>query len=69
MTDAHTTVLLGGSGLCPRAWQRVTPILNARGFRTHTPQLRATGEDTTPAAKVPSATGSTTSPASSPITR
>jgi pimeloyl-ACP methyl ester carboxylesterase len=52
MTDAHTIVLLGGSGLGPWAWQRVTPILNARGFRTHTPQLRATGEDTTPAAKV-----------------
>lgn len=52
MTDAHTIVLLGGSGLGPWAWQRVTAILNARGFRTRTPQLRATGEDTTPAAKV-----------------
>jgi pimeloyl-ACP methyl ester carboxylesterase len=52
MTNAHTVVLLGGSGLGPWAWQRVTPILNAGRFRTLTPQLRATGDDTTPAAEV-----------------
>jgi hypothetical protein len=33
MTNAHTVVLLGGSGLGPWAWQRVTPILNAGRFR------------------------------------
>ncbi|MER7004882.1 alpha/beta fold hydrolase [Dactylosporangium sp. NPDC000555] len=52
MTDTHTIVLLGGSGLGPWAWQRVIPVLDARGFRTLAPQLRATGEDATPAAKV-----------------
>jgi pimeloyl-ACP methyl ester carboxylesterase len=52
MTNAHTIVLLGGSGLGPWAWGRVTPILNARGFRPLTPELRATGDDTTPAPEV-----------------
>jgi pimeloyl-ACP methyl ester carboxylesterase len=52
MTDAHTIVLLGGSGLGPWAWERVTPILNGHGFRTLTPELPATGDDGTPAADV-----------------
>ncbi len=52
MTNAHTIVLLGGSGLGPWAWQRVTPILNAGGLVTLTPQLRATGDDRTPPAQV-----------------
>lgn len=52
MTNAHTIALLGGSGLGPWAWERVTPILNARGFRTLTPELRATGDETTPASEV-----------------
>jgi pimeloyl-ACP methyl ester carboxylesterase len=37
-----TIVLLGGSGLGSWAWQRVTPILNSRGFVTRTPRLRVT---------------------------
>lgn len=52
MTNSSTIVLLGGSGLGPWAWDRVAPILNARGLRTLTPQLRATGDDPTPAADV-----------------
>ncbi len=32
MTNTHTIVLLGGSGLGPWAWGGVTPILNARGL-------------------------------------
>lgn len=52
MTNAHAIVLLGGSGLGPWAWERVTPILNARGFCTLTPELRATGDDTTLATEV-----------------
>lgn len=52
MTKSHTIVLLGGSGLGPWAWQRVTPILNASGLFTLTPQLRATGDDATPAGEV-----------------
>lgn len=52
MTNPPTVVLLGGSGLGPWAWERVTPILNAHGLRALTPQLRATGDDVTPAAEV-----------------
>ena len=52
MTNPPTVVLLGGSGLGPWAWERVTPILNAGGFRTLTPQLRATGDDVALAAEV-----------------
>lgn len=52
MANTHTIVLLGGSGLGPWAWERVTPILNTDGFLTLTPQLRATGDDRTPPAEV-----------------
>lgn len=52
MTNAPTIALIGGSGLGPWAWERVTAILNARGLHTATPQLRATGEDATPADQV-----------------
>ena len=52
MTNPPTVVLLGGSGLGPWAWERVTPILNAHGLRALTPQLRATGDDVTPATEV-----------------
>lgn len=52
MTKPTTVALLGGSGLGPWAWERVTPILKARNFRVLTPQLRATGDDATPAAEV-----------------
>ncbi len=49
MTTTPTIVLLGGSGLGPWAWERVTPLLNDRGLRTMTPQLRGTGDDPTSA--------------------
>ncbi|AKU95735.1 salicylate esterase [Labilithrix luteola] len=52
MNPTSTIVLVGGSGLGPWAWQRVTPILNRHGFQTVTPQLRTTGEDRTPAKTV-----------------
>ena len=52
MTHPPTVVLLGGSGLAPWAWERVTPSLEATGLRTHVPQLSATGDDGTPAADV-----------------
>lgn len=52
MTTFPTIVLLGGSGLAPWAWQRVGPLLDADGMRVLAPQLRATGDDTTPAAEV-----------------
>lgn len=52
MTNARTIVLLGGSGLGPWVWERVTPILNARRFLTLAPELPATGDDGTPAAEV-----------------
>lgn len=52
MTSSTTVVLLGGSGLGPWAWERVTPLLEARGFDVVLPQLRSTGDDTTPAAEV-----------------
>jgi len=51
MTPPTTVVLLGGSGLGPWAWGRVTPLLEARGFDVVLPQLRATG-DLTPATGV-----------------
>ena len=49
MTASSPIVLIGGSGLGPWAWERVTPILHDHGFRTITPQLRTTGDDATPA--------------------
>lgn len=52
MTNPPTIILLGGSGLGPWAWERVAPLLNARGLRTLTPGLRATGDDCTPASEV-----------------
>lgn len=52
MKSTPTIVLLGGSGLAPWAWERVTPILEEHGFRVLTPRLRATGHDSTPAAEV-----------------
>lgn len=36
-------MLVGGSGLGPWAWERVTPILGDRGFQILTPQLRTSG--------------------------
>ena len=45
-------VLVGGSGLGPWAWNRVTPILHQRGLTVITPQLRATGDDRTAPATV-----------------
>lgn len=52
MNHPPTVVLLGGSGLAPWAWERVTIQLRAAGLRTHAPQLSATGADRTPAADV-----------------
>ncbi len=52
MTPSTTVVLLGGSGLGPWAWERVTPLLEARGFDIVHPQLRTTGDDLTPATAV-----------------
>lgn len=52
MTSSTTVVLLGGSGLGPWAWERVTPLLEARGFDIALPQLRTTGDDPTPATEV-----------------
>ena len=52
MTASNPIVLVGGSGLGPWAWGRVTPILNDHGFQTITPQLRTTGDDSTPARTV-----------------
>lgn len=45
-------VLLGGGGLGPWAWSRVTPFLHERGLTVVTPRLRATGDDDTPPATV-----------------
>jgi hypothetical protein len=50
--NASPIVVVGGSGMGPWSWQRVTPLLDAAGVRALTPVLRATGEDTTPAAEV-----------------
>lgn len=50
--SSRTVVLLGGSGLGPWAWERLTPLLQQAGFRTLTPQLRATGSDTTPPSQI-----------------
>lgn len=52
MTSSTTLVLLGGSGLGPWAWERVTPFLEARGFDVVLPQLRSTGDDPTSATEV-----------------
>ena len=52
MTHTPTIVLLGGSGLGPWAWGRVTPQLQAFGFQVRTPQLTAVGTDGTPAKNV-----------------
>jgi pimeloyl-ACP methyl ester carboxylesterase len=52
MTASSPVVLIGGGGLGPWAWERVTPILQDQGFHTRTPQLRTTGDDATPAAAV-----------------
>ncbi|WP_218713704.1 alpha/beta fold hydrolase [Arthrobacter sp. BF1] len=41
-------VLVGGGGLGPWAWSRVTPLLQQQGLTVVTPQLRATGDDKTP---------------------
>jgi pimeloyl-ACP methyl ester carboxylesterase len=51
MADAPL-VLLGGSGLGPWAWQRVTPLLEESGLRVIVPTLSATADDATPAADV-----------------
>ena len=51
MVDAPL-VLLGGSGLGPWAWQRVTPLLEEAGARVIVPTLSATADDETPAAVV-----------------
>ena len=47
-----TAVLVGGGGLAPWVWSRVTPILQPHGMRVVTPQLRATGDDATTPAQV-----------------
>ncbi|WP_156761951.1 alpha/beta fold hydrolase [Microbacterium karelineae] len=52
MTANSPIVLLGGGGLGPWAWERVAPILNGHGLHTTTPQLRTTGDDSTPAATI-----------------
>lgn len=45
-------VLVGGSGLGPWAWGRVTPILHQQELAVITPQLRATGDDKTAPATI-----------------
>lgn len=45
MNAGNPIVLVGGSGLGPWAWERVTPILNDHGFETITPTLRTTAVD------------------------
>jgi len=52
MTASSPIILIGGGGLGPWAWERVTPKLNDHGFHTVTPQLRTTGDDATPATAV-----------------
>lgn len=45
-------ILIGGSGLGPWAWERVTPLLHESGLPVHTPTLSATADDPTPATRV-----------------
>lgn len=52
MTAPGPIVLLGGGGLGPWAWRRVTPLLEQHGLAVFTPQLRATGSDITDSAAV-----------------
>ncbi|GMA25614.1 esterase [Luteimicrobium album] len=47
MTTPGPIVLVGGGGLGPWAWNRVTPLLQQHGLTVVTPQLRATGNDET----------------------
>jgi pimeloyl-ACP methyl ester carboxylesterase len=43
-TDGRPVLLLHGWPDDPRAWERVSPALNAAGFRTYAPWLRGFGE-------------------------
>jgi pimeloyl-ACP methyl ester carboxylesterase len=52
MNANNPIVLIGGSGLGPWAWERITPLLREHGFQSVTPQLRTTGGDATPAEAV-----------------
>ena len=52
MSKPGPIVLIGGGGLGPWAWSRVTPILQDHGLTVVTPQLRATGDDNTPPSSV-----------------
>lgn len=40
MNTSNTIVLVGGSGLGPWAWERVTPLLTEHGHQVLTPRLR-----------------------------
>ncbi|MGL4340056.1 MAG: alpha/beta fold hydrolase [Rhodoglobus sp.] len=44
MNDNNTVALVGGSGLGPWAWERVTPILTEHGRHVITPQFRTSGD-------------------------
>lgn len=52
MNGPGPIVLLGGGGLGPWAWGRVTPLLVQQGLAVTTPQLRTTGDDATPPADI-----------------
>lgn len=52
MNANNPIVLIGGSGLGPWVWDRVTPLLTDHGFESVTPRLRTTGGDATPAEAV-----------------
>ncbi|EFG48446.1 hypothetical protein HMPREF0183_0262 [Brevibacterium mcbrellneri ATCC 49030] len=52
MNTPGPIVLVGGGGLGPWAWSRVTPLLQQRGLTVVTPQLRTTGNDETLPASV-----------------
>lgn len=52
MNTSNTIVLVGGSGLGPWAWARVTPLLTEHGHQVLTPRLRTVRDGPTGAREV-----------------
>ncbi len=50
--NARTFVLIAGAWHGAWCWQKVVPLLEAQGHRVRTPELPATGADTTDPAEV-----------------
>ena len=50
--NSHTFVLIAGAWHGAWCWQKIVPLLEAQGHRVRTPELPATGADTSDPAEV-----------------